>query len=203
MGSNFGDVDDDGFLDFYLGTGAPAYETLMPNLLYHNEAGKRFRDVTMASGFGDLQKGHGVSFFDCDGDGDMDVFEQMGGAYAGDGAADVLFQNPGFGNHRLVVELVGTKSNRCAIGAELRAEFVDGDGTKRQVCRDVRTGGSFGCNPLRQTLGVGKAAKIDRLEIYWPRSDTRQTFTDVAVDRAVVVTEGKDELVPLAGVAWK
>ena len=203
MGSNFGDLDDDGWLDFYLGTGAPAYEALMPNLMYHNEGGKRFRDVTMAGGFGDLQKGHAVSFFDFDGDGDTDLFEQMGGAYAGDGAADVLFQNPGFGNHRIVVQLVGTKSNRCAIGAELRAEFVDGDGTKRQVCRDVRTGGSFGCNPLRQTLGVGKAAKIDRLEIYWPRSDTRQTFTDVAVDRAVVVTEGRDELVPLAGVAWK
>lgn len=203
MGSNFGDLDDDGWLDLYLGTGAPAYEALMPNLMYHNEGGRRFRDVTMAGGFGDLQKGHAVSFADLDGDGDTDLFEQMGGAYAGDGAADVLFQNPGFGNHRLVLQLVGVKSNRCAIGAELRAEFVDPDGTKRQVCRDVRTGGSFGCNPLRQSLGVGKAAKIDRLEIYWPASDTRQTFTDVAVDRALVVTEGKDELVPLAGVAFK
>jgi hypothetical protein len=102
-----------------------------------------------------------------------------------------------------MVQLVGVKSNRCAIGAELRAEFVDADGTRRQVCRDVRTGGSFGCNPLRQTLGVGKAAKIDRLEIYWPASDTRQTFTDVAVDRVVAVTEGRDELVPLAGTAFK
>jgi hypothetical protein len=202
MGHNFGDLDDDGWLDFYLGTGAPAYETLMPNLLFHNEAGRRFRDVTMAAGVGHLQKGHAVAFFDCDGDGDLDLFEQLGGAYPGDQAGDALFRNPGFGNHRLVVELVGTKCNRCAIGTEIRAEFVDA-GVKRSIFRDVRTGGSFGCNPLRQSLGVGKATKIDRLEIHWPASDARQTFTDVAVDRAVVITEGKEEIAPLAGVAWR
>jgi hypothetical protein len=203
MGHNFGDLDDDGWLDFYLGTGAPAYETLMPNLMFHNEKGRRFRDVTMAGGFGHLQKGHAVAFADFDGDGDLDVFEQMGGAYPGDHAGDALYQNPGFGNHRLVVELVGTRSNRSAIGTEIRADFVDGDGTKRSIFRDVRTGGSFGCNPLRQSLGVNQAKKIDRLDIFWPASNTHQVFNDVAVDRAVVITEGKDELAPLAGVAWK
>jgi hypothetical protein len=171
--------------------------------MYHNEGGKRFRDVTMAGGFGHLQKGHAVAFADFDGDGDTDLFEQMGGAYPGDQAGDALYQNPGFGNHRLVVQLVGTRSNRSAIGTEIRADFVDGDGAKRSIFRDVRTGGSFGCNPLRQSLGVNQAKKIDRLDIFWPASNTHQVFNDVAVDRAVVITEGKDEIVALAGVAWK
>ena len=80
MGSNFGDLDHDGYLDFYLGTGYPDYEAVMPNVLYRNLAGRRFVDVSLAAGFGHLQKGHAVAFADLDGDGDLDVFEQMGGA---------------------------------------------------------------------------------------------------------------------------
>ena len=94
MGANFGDVDGDGFLDFYLGTGDTDYAELMPNVLYWNQAGQRFVDVTFASGLGHLQKGHGVVFADLDHDGDVDLFEQMGGAYRGDGFADVLYENP-------------------------------------------------------------------------------------------------------------
>ena len=83
MGSNFGDIDNDGFLDFYLGTGDVHYEDLMPNMLYRNDAGMRFLDVTAASGLGNLQKGHGIAFADFDNDGDQDVFAEMGGAYPG------------------------------------------------------------------------------------------------------------------------
>ena len=100
MGSNFGDLDNDGFPDFYLGTGYPNYEALMPNLMYHNQRGKAFANVTTAGGFGHLQKGHAVVFCDLDNDGDQDVFEQVGGAYPGDGFVDVMFKNPGFGNPR-------------------------------------------------------------------------------------------------------
>ena len=70
MGSNFGDLDNDGFLDFYLGTGYPNYEALMPNLMYHNQRGKAFANVTTAGGFGHLQKGHAVVFCDLDNDGE-------------------------------------------------------------------------------------------------------------------------------------
>ena len=56
MGSNFGDLDNDGYLDFYLGTGYPDYEALMPNVLYHNRGGVRFADVTVPAGLGHLQK---------------------------------------------------------------------------------------------------------------------------------------------------
>ncbi|MEZ6087377.1 MAG: VCBS repeat-containing protein [Pirellulaceae bacterium] len=77
MGANFGDLNNDGFPDFYLGTGYPNYEALMPNLMYLNQAGKRFADVTTVGGFGHLQKGHGIAFADIDNDGDQDIFSEM------------------------------------------------------------------------------------------------------------------------------
>ena len=57
MGSNFGDLDNDGYLDFYLGTGYPDYKQIMPNLMFRNKRGSGFVDVTYAGGFGHLQKG--------------------------------------------------------------------------------------------------------------------------------------------------
>jgi FG-GAP-like repeat len=59
MGSGFGDVDNDGWLDIYLGTGDPAYEALSPNRLFRNKDGERFQDVTYSADVGHLQKGHG------------------------------------------------------------------------------------------------------------------------------------------------
>ena len=125
MGSNYGDVDNDGFLDFYLGTGYPDYEGVMPNVFYLNRAGERFLDITLAAGLGHLQKGHAVAFADFDHDGDQDIFEQMGGALPGDRFGDALFLNPGSDNHWIAVRLVGVGSNRSALGARLRVDFVD------------------------------------------------------------------------------
>ena len=56
MGSNFGDFDNDGFLDMYLGTGDPDLSMLVPNRMFKNVAGKRFADITATSGAGNLQK---------------------------------------------------------------------------------------------------------------------------------------------------
>src|SRR5690606_22178351 len=77
MGANFGDLDNDGYLDFYLGTGRPDYWELMPNVMYRNRRGTGFSDVTTSGGFGHLQKGHGIAFADLDRDGDQDIFSQM------------------------------------------------------------------------------------------------------------------------------
>ena len=194
MGANFGDFDNDGWLDFYLGTGDPFYYNLMPNLMYKNHAGQGFDDVSMAGGFAHLQKGHGISFADLDSDGDLDVYAVMGGAYPGDPAYNALFENPGFGNHYLCVHLVGTDSNRSAVGARIRVAFTE-NGKPRSVYRHVNSGGSFGANPLRQTIGIGHASKIDTLEIYWPRTGKTQTFEGVVPDRMVRIVEGKDELI--------
>jgi len=196
MGSNFGDLDNDGWLDMYLGTGDPFFYNLMPNLMYKNIGGKRFADVSMAGGFAHLQKGHSISYADLDSDGDLDVYAVMGGAYPGDPAYNALFENPGFQNHWLCVQLVGTSSNRSAIGARLRAVFTEGD-QERSVYRHVNSGGSFGANPLRQTIGIGKATKIGRLEVFWPKTGETQTFADVKPDRTVRITEGSDAVVEL------
>jgi len=193
MGSNFGDLDNDGWLDFYLGTGYPDYEALMPNAMYRSAGGKRFVDVTWAGGFGHLQKGHAVAFADFDHDGDQDVFEQMGGTFAGDRASNVYYRNPGFGNHWIGLELRGTRSNRSAIGARIRVDLDEG-GRRRSIHRWVGSGGSFGGNPLRQSIGLGRVAAVERIEIYWPTSDITQTFSAVAADRVYRVIEGENEL---------
>lgn len=204
MGSNFGDFDGDGFLDFYLGTGYPEYEGLMPNLLFRNAAGERFVDVTTAAGLGHSQKGHGVAFADFDHDGDQDIFAEMGGAYAGDVFGNCLFENPGFGNNWLVVKLVGVTSVRSATGARIRATFLEG-GRERSVYRWVGSGGSFGANPLRQHLGLGRAEAISSLEVHWPMSNRTQSFEDVPLNQFIVVTEGQHsyEAVPYRAVRFR
>ena len=191
MGANFGDLDNDGYLDFYLGTGYPPYESLMPSVMYRSQNGKGFSDVTYAGGFGHLQKGHGVFFADLDHDGDQDVFEQMGGAYPGDRFGNVLYENPGFGNNWITIKLVGVDSNRSAIGARIRADVIE-DETRRSIYRHVNSGGSFGANPLRQTIGIGKASRIELLEVFWPTTGATQTFSDVPVGQIIQIVEGEE-----------
>ncbi len=191
MGANFGDVDNDGYLDFYLGTGYENYSGLMPNVMYRNREGKSFADVTTAGGFGHLQKGHAVVFADFDNDGDQDIFEQMGGAFAGDRFKDSLYENPGFGNRWITVELVSVQTNRSAIGARIRVEVVE-DGKRRSIYKHVNSGGSFGANPLRQTIGLGQAENIHLLEVYWPTSNQTQSFRDAPLDRHVRIVESQE-----------
>ena len=191
MGSNFGDLDNDGYLDFYLGTGYPRIQNLMPNVMYRNRRGRGFADVSTSGGFAHLQKGHGVVFADFDHDGDQDIFEEMGGAFPGDKAHNVFYENPGFGNHWLTLKLVGvTRSNRSAIGARIRAEIVE-DGVRRSVYKHVNSGGTFGANPLRQTIGLGKASPCEVLEVFWPTTGETQTWTNVRADQAIQIVEGE------------
>ena len=133
----------------------------MPNVMYHNLRGKRFSNVTTAGGFGHLQKGHAVAFADLDNDGDQDVFQQMGGAYPGDGFGDVLYENPGFSHRWLKIKLKGKTSNRAAIGTRIRA-LIEEDGSTREIYMHVNSGvvwrepvaqgiGTWKCNVARET----------------------------------------------------
>jgi hypothetical protein len=197
MGANFGDLDNDGWLDIYLGTGEPAYEALLPNRMFRNHEGREFQDVTTSGGFGHLQKGHSVAFADFENNGNEDVFEEMGGAFPGDTYQPVLYRNPGHGNHWITLELEGVQTNRAAIGARIEITFKDA-GNMRHVYRTVGYGSSFGGNPLRQHIGVGKANSIEKVEIFWPVSKSRQVFTNVGVDQVVQAKEGAAKLEPVS-----
>ncbi len=188
MGSNFGDLDNDGWLDFYVGTGDPNLRALIPNRMFRNDAGKRFVEVTTSGGFGHLQKGHGVAFGDIDGDGDQDVYAVMGGAFEGDLAMNVLFENPGHGNEWVTLELVGTQSNRSAIGARIRVDVVTEDG-RRSIHRTVSAGGSFGASSLWQEVGLGQATAIEALEVYWPALGSVQRLERVSMRQKVRIVE--------------
>jgi len=190
MGANFGDLDGDGYLDFYLGTGYPYYDGLVPNEMFRNVDGRRFANVTTAGGFGHLQKGHGVVFADLDNDGDQDLFEQIGGAYPGDAFGNALFENPGFDGHWVKLRLIGRQANRSAIGARIRIEIDEASG-RRQLTRELNSGGSFGSNPLRREIGLGSAERIALLEVSWPGSGAVQQFENLDVDRMYEIVEGQ------------
>lgn len=201
MGSNFGDFDNDGWLDFYLGTGDPDLSMLVPNRMFKNIGGERFSDITVSSGTGNLQKGHSVACGDWDQDGDVDIFIQMGGATYGDQYHNILFQNPGQSNNALTIKLVGVKTNRAAIGA--RIKLVTSGPKPQTIYRHVSSGSSFGANPLRQTIGVGKATNIKTLEVDWPTSGTTQVFHDVDVHQLIEITEYATAYKPIALSAIK
>jgi len=133
------------------------------------------------------------------------VFEQIGGAYPGDGFGNVLFENPGTENRWIKVRLVGVDSNRFGIGARLRV-VVAGEAGGRTLHREVTTGASFGCGPMTQHLGLGApedVERIERLEVFWPRTGATQVFASVPLERTLVVTEGEDELVVLERSAFR
>ena len=192
MGCNFGDLDNDGWLDFYLGTGDPDLLTIIPNRMFRNAEGRFFQDITTAGGFGHLQKGHGVSFADIDNDGDQDVHEDMGGAMTGDVYPNVLYENPGFDKRWLKLRLQGTRANRSAIGARVRVDIAE-RGRTRSLHRTIGSGGSFGANPLRSELGLGKADRITAVEIIWPGSNTRQVVRNLELDTAYLIRESDAE----------
>ena len=191
MGSNFGDLDNDGYLDYYLGTGYPEYDALMPNVMVRNKKGTGFANVTMAGGFGHLQKGHGIAFADLDNDGDQDVFMEVGGWFVDDAFSNALYENPGFGNNWITIKLIGKRSNRSSIGAKLRL-LIEENGKERMIYRWVNSGSSFGGNPFRQEIGVGQADIVKELEITWPFKGSVQTFRSIPVNQFIVINEGAD-----------
>jgi hypothetical protein len=184
MAANFGDADNDGWLDMYLGMGNPSFATLLPHELLLNKGGQRFVSATAASGTGELHKGHGIAFADLDRDGDEDIVAQIGGAVPADRHGLRLFENPGNGNDWINVRLVGVKSNRAAIGARVSVS-VSG----RVLYRTVGSGGSFGGNPMEQHIGLGPAARNISIDVWWPASNTRQHFANVAKNQFLEITE--------------
>jgi hypothetical protein len=196
MGANVGDIDNDGFLDVYLGTGAPSFGSLIPNILLRNDAGRRFDDVTEATGTGHLQKGHGIAFADLDQDGDQDIVLNAGGAVPGDRYDDALFENPGTPDqHWIALRLIGATTNRAAIGAKIRVRPAGGPtaaGGSRLRYREVSSGGSFGSNSYTQHVGLGRATRVESIEVTWPVSRTTQVFRLPPIDTLLEIREGAE-----------
>jgi hypothetical protein len=158
-------------------------------MLFRNVGGKRFLDITASSGTGSLQKGHGVAIGNLFHDGQPAIYVQLGGMVPGDRYYSALYKNPGSGNNWIDIRLVGVKTNRSAIGARIKLTVEDQAQNQRTIFRHVNSGGSFGSSPLQQHIGVGKATRIQALEIWWPTSQTRQTFRDVGLNQYIEVKE--------------
>lgn len=204
MGCNFGDLDNDGWLDFYAGTGDPFLGTLIPNRMFRGNGGNDFQDVTTSGGFGNLQKGHAIAFGDINNDGAQDIYSVLGGAYPGDNYRNQLLANPGHGNHWIKLKLEGVKSNRSAIGAVIKVVVKTKDGTSREMVRTVSSGGSFGAASLRQEIGLGDARALEEVKIFWPATGDTQVVKGLEVDRTYVIRE-REELpreVVTSAFAW-
>lgn len=204
MGSNFGDIDNDGYLDMYLGTGNPDYKSLIPNKMFKSIEGNKFTDVTTSARVGHLQKGHGVSFADLDNDGDQDIYIEMGGAYPGDAYQNSLFLNPGQSTNNWICFLMeGVKANRAAIGTRIKITFTE-NGVQRSVYRDVNSGGSFGSSPLRREIGIGQATTIDELQIHWHGGGPAQVFRNIKANQFLKIKEGEQDIEPvkLKSLTW-
>jgi len=133
-------------------------------------------------GFGLERVGRALAAADIDNDGDLDLL-----AVNNNGPADLLRNGGTPGSNAVLVRLVGTASNRGAVGARLRATV----GTATQL-REVKAGSSYlAQNDLRVHFGLGTAKQIDRLEIRWPNGKGPEILTGVAAGQIVTVTEGK------------
>lgn len=191
MGSNFGDINNDGFLDMYLGTGNPDYKSLIPNKLFVNMGNGKFADATVSARVGNLQKGHAVAINDLDNDGDTDIFIEVGGAYPGDAFSNSLYLNPGQNTNRWIkLQLEGTDSNRSGIGTKVKVSFKE-NGVSRSVYRILNSGGSFGASALRMEIGIGQATNIDLIEITWPKTQKKQVLKNIKPNQYIKITEGE------------
>lgn len=195
MGSNFGDIDNDGYLDFYLGTGNPSFKSAVPNKLFKNINGTHFLDVTTSARVGNLQKGHEVALAEPDNDGNEDIFIKMVGANGRNAYQSSLYVNPGQNNnHRVNLSLQRTVSNRIAIEAKIKVTFEENN-KERSVYRDVNSGGSFGANPLLQHIGIGEATSIEKIEVRWPVTGEIQVFQNPPADTNIKIKEGDSKFV--------
>src|SRR5437899_1450170 len=195
FGGGFFDYDNDGWLDLFIANGHvyPEVEQATPeihykqiNSLFHNEGNGKFVETTKlaGSGFQTPHVGRGVAFADFENDGFVDV------VVANNGDPPLLLHNSGGnGNHFLNFKLVGTKSNRDAMGGRIRIVV----GGLSQI-REVAGGGSYlSQSDLRANFGLGKATRVESVEITWP-SGQRQVFHNVEADKFYLIEEGKDQL---------
>jgi hypothetical protein len=191
FGTLFFDADNDGDLDLAVANGhvvdnsghyRPGSKTEQRKLLFINDRG-RFKEVgrTAGAGFTIEKIGRALAAADIDNDGDVDLL------FTNNGDAPNLLRNTSaHENNALLVRVIGTRSNRSAIGARLTLTA----GSVKAV-REVKAGSSYlAQSDLREHFGLGHAAQADRLEIRWPSGQT-ETVSALAANQIVTITEGK------------
>lgn len=187
MGANFGDMSGDGFLDYYLGVGAPSLIYLESNRVMLNRAGKDVMDISFVSGLGHLQKGHRVAFADVDMDGDLDIYLVNGGWVPVDNFPNSFFINQSPEHHWVTLRLIGTKTNRAAIGARIKLTLKTPNGSIRYIYRTISAGGSFGGSPFQQTIAFS-FDELLQIDILWP-SGTKQSFNQLPIKAVYQINE--------------
>jgi len=191
FGAAFFDADNDGDLDLAIANGhvidnsghyRPGSKTEQRKLLFSNDAG-RFTEIGRRAGpgFAVEKIGRALAAADIDNDGDVDLL------FTNNGDAPNLLRNmAGRESHALLVRLVGTRSNRSGVGARI----VLTAGATRQV-REVKAGSSYlSQSDLRQHFGLGRATRVDRLEIRWPSGQV-EALQNLASNQTVTVAEGR------------
>jgi enediyne biosynthesis protein E4 len=195
FGGGFFDYDNDGWLDIFIANGHvyPEVEQVTPeihykqtNTLFHNEGNGKFLEVSKQAGSG-FQKpyvGRGVAFADFDNDGSVDL------VVGNNGDPPLLLHNgAGNGNHFINFKLAGVKSNRDAMGARVRIVA----GGISQI-REIAGGGSYlSQSDMRANFGLGKAARVETVEVQWP-SGQKQTFRNLDADKFYLIEEGKEAI---------
>jgi hypothetical protein len=197
-GCGFFDMDNDGWADILICNGHvyPEVEQLKTEagyaqrkLLYQNLHNGHFADVSLQAGPGisEPSPSRGAAFGDFDNDGDVDVVINTVNDYP-----QLLRCDSKLNNNWIKVRTIGTKSNRSGIGARLKCvTHLPGDTKPHQQIDEVRSGGGyFSQNDLRVHFGLGKATKVDLLEVRWPGGQV-DTVKDVAVNQVVFVKEGE------------
>jgi hypothetical protein len=188
-GTKFFDYDNDGWVDLLVVNGhvypqLPTYR--QRNFVHHNNHDGTFTEVgaQLGSSFAEKRTGRGAAFGDIDNDGDVDVVINNL-----DGPPQVLRNDGGNVNNSILIKTIGVKSNRDGIGA--RVKVVAGDLTQID---EVHSGDSYlSQSDLRLQFGVGKATKIDSIEVRWP-SGAVDKITGVGVNRILTVKEGQGDI---------
>ena len=196
-GCGFFDMDNDGWPDILICNGHvyPEVEQLKTEagyaqrkLLYKNLHNGHFADVSFQAGPGisEPSPSRGAAFGDFDNDGDIDVVVNTVNDYP-----QLLRCDSKLDNNWIKIRTVGTKSNRSGIGARLLCvTHPPGESKPHQQIDEVRSGGGyFSQNDLRVHFGLGKAEKVDVLEIRWPSGQV-DTLKDIKANQLIYVKEG-------------
>lgn len=190
-GVGFIDLDNDGWLDLFLVNGHvyPEVDSLkseagykQPKVVYRNLRNGRFADVTAQLGapVTTPKAARGAAFADFDNDGDVDVV--INNVHD---TPDLFRLDQKVKHHWIALKLIGTKSNRSAIGSLVRVVTTDGE--HRQEVRGG--GGYYSQSDLRVQFGLGDAPAVNRVVVRWPNG-AEETWSGLAVDRLYALTEG-------------